>query len=286
MQIKEFSLTLDLVRPIPYEPFEVTEGDTGNFLRVTLQNDGEPVLLNDCWLVVVYGSSTGFACQDTTSGVMVGDTAGQFSLLLDPQNYGPGNVSVDVQLYSGPNRRVLVTSTTFDFRCRRSLLSEGILRANMAYPPLLAAAQEALDAAEAARGLAALVENSLGEQNVQPNWAETDYTSDAFIRNKPYIPAVPGDIDAEPQKLVFTDVAAPPALFVQTDELEDYPFSAALPLTNVTASMIPAVLFAPADAASGKYAPFATAGAGTVTVYATEPPESALTVPTVVCWQA
>ena len=198
MQVKEFTFALDMVQSLPFRPFDVVEGDTGNLLHVTLLNAGEPLLLNECWICVAYTSSKGFAFQDQDSGVTVGETAGTFALLLDPACYGPGNVSADVQVYSGPSKKVLITSKRFDFRCIRSLVSQGIVKANMAYPPLLAAAQEALDAAAAARAAVDGMEEAMGDKNVQSNWAVTDTSSHAFIRNKPYVPVAPADIDAAP----------------------------------------------------------------------------------------
>lgn len=198
MQVKEFTFTLDMVQSLPFRPFDVVEGDTGNLLHITLLNAGEPLLLNDCWICVAYTSPKGFAFQDEDSGVTVGEQAGTFAVLMDPACYGPGNVSVDVQVYSGPSKKVLITSTRFDFRCVRSLVSQGIVKANMAYPPLLAAAQEALDAAAAAEAALGDLEAALGDKNVQSDWTVTDTSSDAFIRNKPYVPVAPEDVDAAP----------------------------------------------------------------------------------------
>ena len=90
MQTKEFAITLDMVQALPFRPFEVVEGDTGNLLRMTLLNSGEPLLLNDCWVCVAYTSSRGFAFQDADSGIVIGEEAGTLSLLMDPQCYGPG----------------------------------------------------------------------------------------------------------------------------------------------------------------------------------------------------
>ena len=274
MQTKEFSLTLDMVRPVPFVPFEVTEGDTGNVLRVLLQNDGEPMLLNDCWVVIVYSSAAGFCCQDTTDGVTIEETAGRFTLLMDPRNYGPGNVSVDVQIYSGPSRAVLITSTTFGFRCRRSLISEGIIRANMAYPPLIAAAQEAMEAAAEARAQAASIADSLGDRNVQPNWAEADNTSDAFIRNKPFIPAQPSDIGAVSMAdriltLLATSWTGEEAPYAQT-------VAAAGVTDDCCALVAPDAVSRDAYAACGAYCH--AQGSGTLTFRCTEKPEENLCV--------
>ena len=196
MQFREIAITLDTTASVGFHPFEVVDGDTGNVLNVTLTNGGEPILLNECTLCIVYSSSIGFAMQDQTSGITLGETAGNFSVLLNPENYGPGNVSADIQVYSGPNRRVLITSKTFDFRCRSTLVSEAIIRANQAYPPLIAAAREAVEAAEAARLAAGDLNLARGEMNVQADWASVDTASDAYILHKPYIPAEPEDVGA------------------------------------------------------------------------------------------
>lgn len=187
MQTKVFSICLDMQQTLPFHPFEVVDGDTGNVLHITLQNNAEALLLNDCAVMVLFTSSMGFAMQDETSGVTVCDDPGTFTMLLDPNNYGPGIVSVDVQVYSGPNHNVLVTSTRFDFRCRRSLISAEIIRANVAYPPLVTSAQEARDATAAAIEAVATLGSRLGETNVQADWTQQDSTSDAFIRNKPLL---------------------------------------------------------------------------------------------------
>ncbi|MEG1756576.1 MAG: hypothetical protein RRZ24_09750 [Clostridia bacterium] len=198
MQFREITICLDTTRSLPFHPFEVVDGDTGNVLQVTLRNNGEEMLLNGCAICIAYTSSKGFSIQDETSGITQGTVVGTFTALLDPTDYGPGNVSADVQIYSGPNRKVLITSKRFDFRCRRSLISEDIIRANKAYPPLIAATQEARLAAGEARTAAAEINLVKGEMNVQADWSEVDASMDAFIRHKPYIPAVPADVDAAP----------------------------------------------------------------------------------------
>lgn len=185
MQTKEYSMTLDMKRTLPFRPFEVVEGDTGNVLHITLQNDGEAMDLTDCGLCIVFASSAGFAIQDLSSGVLHGEGPGDIVVQLNPAAYGAGNVSADVQVYSGENDETLITSTRFDFRCRRAMISEDIIRANTAYPPLVTAAAEAR--AATAEALAALerIGTDIGELNVQADWAETDADDDAYIRNKP-----------------------------------------------------------------------------------------------------
>ncbi|MEA4869827.1 MAG: BppU family phage baseplate upper protein [Christensenella sp.] len=196
MQTKDYTITLDMMRTLPFRPFEVVEGDTGNILHVTLLNNGDPMNLNGCKINIAFASSSGFAMQDETSGIVKTSEAGSFDVSLMPTAYGAGNVSADVQIYSGENSATLVTSTRFDFRCRKSLISGDIIRANNAYPPLVEAARVANEAAAYALAAAARIDTDIGELNVQADWNEQDETQDAFIRNKPVIPLVEGNIGA------------------------------------------------------------------------------------------
>ena len=198
MQTKDFYITLDMMRTLPFRPFEVVEGDTGNILHVTLLNNGDAMDLSGCDIHVAFASSSGFAMQDQTSGIEKTAQTGTFDITLLPTAYGAGNVSADVQIYSGESNKILVTSTRFDFRCRKSLISGDIIRANTAYPPLIEAARVANEAAASALAAAERIDTDIGELNVQADWNEADAAQDAFIRNKPAIPSAPGDVGAAP----------------------------------------------------------------------------------------
>ena len=163
MQTKDFTIRLDCSSRFPFHPFEVGVGDTGNVLHVALQNNGLAMDLTDCDVCITFASSMGFAIQDTTSGVTVNAADGELTILLYPTSYGAGNVSADIQVYSGSDNATLITSTRFDFRCRRSLISEEIIRANTAYPPLVAATAEATAATAAALQAVAAIDTSIGE---------------------------------------------------------------------------------------------------------------------------
>ena len=196
MQTKDYSITLDMMRTLPFRPFEVVEGDTGNILHVTLLNNGDPMDLTGCMINIAFASSSGFAMQDETSGIAKATADGTFDVTLLPTAYGAGNVSADVQIYSGENDTTLVTSARFDFRCRKSLISGDIIRANSAYPPLIEAARVANEAAAAALFAAERIDTSIGELNVQADWNEQDNTLDSYIRNKPVVPVVEGNVGA------------------------------------------------------------------------------------------
>lgn len=196
MQTKDYSITLDMMRTLPFRPFEVVEGDTGNILHVTLLNNGDPMDVSGCRINIAFASSSGFAMQDETSGIVKTAESGTFDITLLPSAYGAGNVSADVQIYSGEADETLVTSTRFDFRCRKSLISGDIIRANTAYPPLIEATRVANEAAATALAAAARVDTDIGELNVQADWNETDSAADAYICNKPAVPVVEGNVGA------------------------------------------------------------------------------------------
>ena len=196
MQTKDYSITLDMMRTLPFRPFEVVEGDTGNILHVTLLNNGNPMDLAGCKINIAFASSSGFAMQDETSGIIKTTADGTFDVTLLPTAYGAGNVSADVQIYSGESDTTLVTSARFDFRCRKSLISGDIIRANSAYPPLIEAARVANEAAAFALTAAERIDTSIGELNVQADWNEQDNALDSYIRNKPVIPVVEGNVGA------------------------------------------------------------------------------------------
>lgn len=196
MLTKEFAITLDMKRALAFHPFEVVECDTGNVLHILLQNDGAAMDLTGCDVCVVFASSKGFAMQDLTSGVSLGPSPGQIDVLLYADSFGAGEVTADVQVYSGPERGTLITSRRFTFRCITSLISADSIRASATYPPLIAATRAAADAANAALAAAASVGEAVGEMNVQSDWNETDAVSDAYIKHKPAIPSTPGEVGA------------------------------------------------------------------------------------------
>lgn len=89
----------------------------------------------------------------------------------------------------------------------------------------------------------------------------------------------------ELKKLQFVNTAVPVASFVADSTYEDFPYRAAVALTGVTSSMIPEVVFGVVDAMSGIFAPCAETYNGGVYLYASEAPEAAITIPTILCWK-
>lgn len=86
-------------------------------------------------------------------------------------------------------------------------------------------------------------------------------------------------------KLLFTNVSVSTSAFVADSTYPDYPYRAAIPLTNVLSTMIPEVILGLAEAISGNFAPVSATYDGGVYVYATGTPTSAITIPTIICWE-
>lgn len=89
----------------------------------------------------------------------------------------------------------------------------------------------------------------------------------------------------ELKKLLFANTSVPASAFVADSTYQDYPFRAAIALTGVLDTMIPEVVLAVADAIDGNFAPVAATYNGGVYLYAASVPESAITIPTIICWK-
>lgn len=85
-------------------------------------------------------------------------------------------------------------------------------------------------------------------------------------------------------RLMFSDTEVATTSWVSDSTYTGYDYKAVISLNNVTASMLPEVVFAPADALGGNFAPVAVSGAGSVTIYAKTAPESAITIPSIICF--
>ena len=310
MLTKEFSITLDMVRENTFRPFEVVECDTGNRLHIEMCNNGEPMALSNCNVCIVFASKNGFRMQDLTSGVSIGADGKSLDVELYAESFGPGEVTADVQVYSGEQFSTLITSKRFTFRCITALMSPDIIAASATYPPLIAATKAASDAAAEAREAAANLSDAVGEMNVQADWLETDETKDGYIKNKPFIPktaedvgampenatakdigalpetTTPADIGAEAARLQFVNVSVSAAAFIEDTTYENFPYRAAVALTGVTAAMVPEVVFGVGEATSGIFAPIAEAYDGGIYLFAAEIQEADITIPTIICWKA
>ena len=83
--------------------------------------------------------------------------------------------------------------------------------------------------------------------------------------------------------LAFTEKTVEVSAWVSDATYEDFPYRAAVACEGVTVKHYVEVTLAPADAISGSFAPVAVSYDGGVYIYASEIPEAALTIPTIVC---
>ena len=90
-------------------------------------------------------------------------------------------------------------------------------------------------------------------------------------------------LSADAKVLSFTNKTVATSAWVSDTTYMDFPYRAAVACGGVTAKHYAEVTFAPADAMSGSFAPVAASYAGGVYIYASEIPEAALTIPTIVC---
>lgn len=85
---------------------------------------------------------------------------------------------------------------------------------------------------------------------------------------------------------VFQSVTVAASLWVNSSAVSGYGYAAAIPCAGVTADYIPDVAFNVSEATGGNFAPIASAGSGTVTIYAAEKPTGAITIPSIKCEKA
>lgn len=144
---KSFKVTLDIARSISNREFSVVEGDTGNTLSITLNDDGKAVDLTGCRVLALFSKSNGeTVCQDSAEQngdvTIGGQSMNEISIELFASSVAPGMVESEIQVYSGSDLTTLVTSAQFNFKCRRGILNGDTLAATREYPLLTALIKE------------------------------------------------------------------------------------------------------------------------------------------------
>ena len=95
--------------------------------------------------------------------------------------------------------------------------------------------------------------------------------------------ATKGYVDG--RKLTFFEIQVSASAFSVDDTYADYGFRAEVALEGVLGSMVPEVIFGPAEAASGNFCPVSETFNGGVYIYAASVPEGDVTIPTILCWR-
>ena len=96
-----------------------------------------------------------------------------------------------------------------------------------------------------------------------------------------------GGTAVELKKLQFSNTVVSLSAFQAdlTYEEQGYGYRAAVALDGVIDSLIPEVIFGMADAVGGVFAPVVKSYNGGVYLYASDVPESAITIPTIIAWR-
>ncbi len=115
---------------------------------------------------------------------------------------------------------------------------------------------------------------------------ETTDQADAVLKAiQKELADIESGVGVEMRKLQFNNTAIPVSSFLADSTYADYPYKAMVALNGVMASMIPEVIFSLADATDGNFAPVVDSYNGGVYIYAASPPESTVTIPTIICWK-
>lgn len=112
-----------------------------------------------------------------------------------------------------------------------------------------------------------------------------DQTKSVLDAIQQELAGIEAGVGVELRKLQFNNTVVPVPSFVADTTHEDYPFRAAVALEGVIESMIPEVIFSLTDATSGLFAPVAESTNGGVYIYASDVPETDVTVPVIICWK-
>lgn len=144
---------------------------------------------------------------------------------------------------------------------------------NTAAATAAAAANAAADRANAA---AALCEDVAA--GAIPSHASTHATDGSD-------PITPSDIGAQERFLCGRNQTIATSAWASDTTYTEYPYRASVTLPTITAVSFVEIVFSPADATSGNFAPVCDTYAGGVYLYAKAVPDAAITIPTIIVWR-
>ena len=139
---------------------------------------------------------------------------------------------------------------------------------------------------DAAGSFDALVQDDIydGDDVYEIEFCVVQITSSVVATVTRQLSQIRSVVDVTPLRFINTSVTT--SSWNADVTYADYGFRKAVTLTGVTATMIPDVVFAPAEAASGNYASVAVAYAGGIYLYAKAAPAGTITIPTITVWKA
>ena len=94
----------------------------------------------------------------------------------------------------------------------------------------------------------------------------------------------PSKLATSAKPLNFTSKTVSTSAWSSNSTYSDYAYRASVTCSGVTANHFPEVVFSPADATSGNFAPVAQSYSGGVYIYAKSKPTATVTIPNIVCF--
>lgn len=98
-------------------------------------------------------------------------------------------------------------------------------------------------------------------------------------------PITPSDIGAQERFLCGRNKTIATSAWVSDTTYTEYPYRASFALPSITALSFVEIVFSPADATSGNFAPVCDTYAGGVYLYAKAVPDAVITIPTIIVWR-
>ncbi len=139
-------------------------------------------------------------------------------------------------------------------------------------------------------------EYAASDHNHDSVYAAKVHTHDYAASNHTHTPAsigaaaashthAPADIGAQAARITFESKSIATSAWASDATYADYPYRASFALPSITALSFVEIVFSPADATSGNFAPVCDTYAGGVYLYAKAVPDAAITIPTIIIWR-
>lgn len=316
LKIQEVKLDLKRVTAQPQSIQPLTVMDNGNVFVISLTDNGLPVDLTDCNVLAVFSTADGkTAQQDSNTGLAFEKNI--ITIRVRTGSFSYGQNKCELQIYSGDTYETIVTSARFTFDGVRGIVNDDTVTADENFPVLVslikqveeasskseeavASAEDAVRRADEAVEKAEGVVETLGdmtkrEYDTNNNGVVDDaerlggqlpsyYASAASVSEAVASVSI-NSLGAEPKRLQFENVTVASSAFAADTTIPDYGYRAAVALPNVTAGMIPDVIFSQASVSLGVFSCNAASFNGGIYIYASEIPEATTVIPTIIVWR-
>ena len=301
-------ITIDVSDPLNTSVIKAVQADIrSRFVEITLVSNGEPLSIpaGSDGMVGIRRPNGTYVLYDQTEDETpaVTFTGNVATVYLTQEALAvAGALYTSVSIYTSTAR---LTAFHFMVDVEPTAVPSDVVVESDYFNILEGLVADAIDAADRAEQAAATVGNPVGYDPQTPSTAEqaqarqnigivSASTSaegivmlydgiDSTSVNK--APTANAMRMVEPKKKTFANTTVSTASFAADATYTAYPYRAAVTLTGVTASMLPEVVFDAEDAASGNYAPVATAYSGGVYIYSVAVPDSSVTIPSIVAWE-